>query len=254
MSGFLLWEMSPDLRARCLPLYADMASLRMNRALVMLALKYRPDQPHVPAGNTDGGQWTDAGGLGVAANDRGPGGIATDAGLPNPKPVHSSSRVILPNGHAVVNVYSQSGYLISPTSDLSTVAAAGREACVIYQRMLTSSDPDVQQAALPQFVGSISASVGQGGTFDYQRSGNRIMGFAQLPEFRDVSNFNVGLYMQQTGQFSEEGTLSLAGTFARYFSSNYTPEKPYGLDPRTASLIREGYRAGAGGVFGSTGK
>jgi len=80
------------------------------------------------------------------------------------------------------------------------------------------------------------------------------MGFAQLPEFRDVSNFNVGLYMQQTGQFSEEGTLSLAGTFARYFSSNYTPEKPYGLDPRTASLIREGYRAGAGGVFGSTGK
>ncbi|HWA69410.1 MAG TPA: hypothetical protein VG821_06215, partial [Rhizomicrobium sp.] len=71
-----------------------------------------------------------------------------------------------------------------------------------------------------------------------------------FPQFRDVSNFNVGLYMQQTGQFSEEDTLSLAGTFARYFSSNYMPNQPHGLDPRTASLIKAGYNTGASGVLG----
>ena len=56
--------------------------------------------------------------------------------------------------------------------------------------------------------------------------------------------------MQQTGQFSEEAALSLAGTFAQHFSSNYAPNKPYGLDLRTASFIRAGYQAAASGVFG----
>ena len=56
---------------RALPLYADVAALRMEWALVKLARKYRPDQPRVPAGNSDGGQWVDAGGGNsrVAAND-----------------------------------------------------------------------------------------------------------------------------------------------------------------------------------------
>jgi hypothetical protein len=35
-------------------------------------MKYNPDQPRVPAGNSDGGQWTDGGGSGVrvSENDR----------------------------------------------------------------------------------------------------------------------------------------------------------------------------------------
>lgn len=90
--------------------------------------------------------------------------------------------------------------------------------------------------------------------FDYQRSGNYVTGLNQLPQFRDVSNFNVGVYMQQTGQFLEEDTLSIAGTFAKYFSSNYMPDKPYGLDPRTAALIGVGYRTAASGAFGNAAK
>jgi len=39
------------------------------------------------------------------------------------------------------------------------------------------------------------------------------MGFTQLRQFRDVSNFNVGLYMQQAG-FTLDETLSIAGGFA----------------------------------------
>ncbi len=189
----------------------------------------------------------------VAEND-GPGGITTDAQITSAKPERDGTHVILPSGKMVANQYSKTGYLISPVADLNPVAEAGRQAGAIYQQMLTSPDPDIQQAALPQFVSSINATVGQTGTFDYQRSGNRLTGLIQFPEFRDVSNFNVGLYMQQTGQFSEEETLSLAGTFARWFSSNYMPDQPYGLDPRTASFIRTGYRTGAGGVFGEAAK
>jgi hypothetical protein len=251
VSGFVFWDTPPEVLAKAAPLYADLAALRMQRALMMVARKYQPDQPRMPAGNPEGGQWTDAGGglVDVAANDRGEGHVAAGeqiSGKLKPGEMH----VTLPDGKLVPNPYSKTGYLIAPEADLSPVAEAGRQAGAVYQQMLTSTDTDIQQAALPQFMSSIGAAVGQAGAFDYQRNGNRLTGLTQLPEFRDVSNFNVGLYMQQTEQFSEKETLSLAGTFARYFSSNYMSDQPYGLDPRTASFIRTGYRIGASGLFG----
>lgn len=132
------------------------------------------------------------------------------------KPEHGT-HVVMPNGKMVANSYSKTGYLVSPVADLSPVADAGRQAGTLFRQMLASPGTDLQQAALPQFVSSINAAVGQAGVFDYQRSGNRLTSLTQFPEFRDVSNFNVGLYMQQTGQFSEKETLSLAGKFASYF-------------------------------------
>ena len=39
--------------------------LRIDLALRRLRRKYSPDQPRVPAGNPDGGQWTDGGGSGA---------------------------------------------------------------------------------------------------------------------------------------------------------------------------------------------
>jgi hypothetical protein len=73
------------MKALLLQLRADLAALEMRWAIANLAYKYNfnPAQPRVPAGSPDGGRWTDAGGAGwvrVAANDRGEGGIATDAG------------------------------------------------------------------------------------------------------------------------------------------------------------------------------
>ena len=195
-------------------LYADLAALRMRLALAKLALKagFNRDQQRVPVGQYGGGRWAD--------NGAGESGVATDAQLGSQK-LTQGSHVVLPNGKMVANPYSNTGYLAAPVPDLSPVADAGRQAGALYQQMLNSPDTDIQQGALPQFVSSIDAAVGQTGTFDCQRSGNRLTGLIQFPEFRDVSNFNGGLYMQQTGQFSEDDTLSLAGTFARYFSSNY---------------------------------
>ena len=84
MTRFVFWETTPDMLGCAMPLYAGLAALRMEWALMKLARKagFDPTQPRVPAGNADGGQWTDAGGGGrvkVAANDRGEGGIAADA-------------------------------------------------------------------------------------------------------------------------------------------------------------------------------
>jgi hypothetical protein len=95
---------------------------------------------------------------------------------------------------------------------------------------------------------TLGKAVGTGGQFDEQRMGPQsdvlTGGFQQLPQFRDASNFNVGLFSQQAGLTLDQ-TLQTAGDFAKHFSSNASPNSPYGLDSRTAEFIRVGYQAGA---------
>jgi hypothetical protein len=109
-------------------------------------------------------------------------------------------------------------------------------------------------------IGALAAAVGTGGTYDYQRMGPQsadlsngkddslaadLFGtFQQLPQFRDVSNFNVGLFSQQAGLTLDE-TLTIAGGYASIASSNARPANPNGLDTRTAQFIKAGYQAGA---------
>ncbi len=50
MSRFVFRDAPPSLVAQAAPLYADLAAIPMQLALIKLALKYRPDQPRVPAG------------------------------------------------------------------------------------------------------------------------------------------------------------------------------------------------------------
>jgi hypothetical protein len=123
--------------------------------------KYRPDQPRVPAGDPDGGQWTSEGG-GVSAgggNDpevvserNNPQAIpdatpenpwASDTDLaPNVVPVSDSSAtatptdVVLPGGSKIPDPYSPTGYLRSPVADLSHVAQAGSRTGSIFRLML----------------------------------------------------------------------------------------------------------------------
>ena len=80
--------------------------------------------------------------------------------------------------------------------------------------------------------------------------GGWIGGWTQSRQFRDVANFNVGLYMQQAG-FTLDEALSIAGRFANIFSGNKKPEEPYGLDPDTKKFIEVGYGVGESGMFGS---
>lgn len=114
--------------------------------------------------------------------------------------------VELPNGKTVSDPHSGTGLLMSPTANLSNVAAAGRKAKGDWTSVGLALD--------------LGKTVGTGGKFDYQRMGSQwdVLkgGFQQLPKFRDASNFNVGLFAQQAG-LSLDQILKLAGDFARHF-------------------------------------
>lgn len=59
-----------------------------------------------------------------------------------------------------------------------------------------SHNPKGFAGALPYLAIGLLLNVGYGGRFDYQRQGNHVTGFTQIPQYRDVSNFNVGLFSQ----------------------------------------------------------
>jgi hypothetical protein len=136
-----------------------------------------------------------------------------------------------------------------PVADLAPVAAAGRQAGQAFLAM--TRDPEGAGAAYHGLMASIGMHVGHGSIFDYQWQGNHITGFVQLPQYRDVSNFNVGLFCQQAGLSLDE-TLTIAGRYASLFSSNAKRGEPYGLAPRTAKFIQAGHDAGTRGVYGAS--
>lgn len=150
--------------------------------------------------------------------------------------------VRLPNGNTVPDPHSPTGLMMAPASSVSDVAAAGKKAGQDAQRL------DSQSVGAVVFNVELGRAVGTGGQFDDQRMGPQsdvlTGGFMQLPQFRDVSNFNVGLFSQQSGMTLDQ-TLQTAGDFAKHFSSNYSPNSPYGLAPQTAEFIRVGFQAGA---------
>jgi RHS repeat-associated protein len=155
--------------------------------------------------------------------------------------------VVLPDGSLVQDPNSPTGYLMSPVADLSPVAAAGRQTGATYFSLV--SNPELAGSAPLYLAASLYSNVGTGGTFDYQRQGSLFTGYTPLPQFRDVSNFNVGLFSQQAGLTLNE-TLSAAGLYASIFSSNAMPSQPNGLAPRTAQFITTGFNIGQSGVFG----
>jgi hypothetical protein len=155
--------------------------------------------------------------------------------------------VVLPNGQTVPDQFSPTGNLMSPVADLSEVVVTGHVIGDTYSSLL--NNPETSGSAIFYLGSAILGAVGQGGTYDYQRQGNRLTGYKQFPQYRDVSNFNVGLVTQAAGLTLDE-TLSYAGDLAYWESSNYSPNQPYGLNPRTAAFITLGYSYGQSGAFG----
>ena len=153
--------------------------------------------------------------------------------------------IILPDGSSAGGVEAGS-LLMSPTADLGPVAAAGRRVRATYLSLL--KNPDTKVGALGFLYASLLTNVGQGGRFDFQRQGGYLSEFKQYRQFREVSNFNVGLFCQQAGLTLEE-TFAAAGMYARMFSSNASPDNPWGLDPRNKIMTESGYSIGASGMF-----
>lgn len=152
----------------------------------------------------------------------------------------------LPDGQTIADPNSPTGRLMSPVADLGPVAKAGQQAGADYRSML--DNPESAEGAATFLGASLGAAVGPGGTFDYQRRGNRITGFTQLRQFKDVSNVNVGLFAQQAGLTLDE-TLRIAEAFEHFDTNNAKPDQPHGLDPRTAQFVTTGFNLGQSGAF-----
>lgn len=151
--------------------------------------------------------------------------------------------VVLPDGSTITDPQSPTGKLMAPVADLNAVAKAGRETRETFRALAVT--PIGARLYLAAVLG---LNVGHGGTFDYQRRGNKITGYTHLQQFDKVSNLNVGLFAQQAGLTLEE-ILDIAGTFARNFSSNSDPTQPYGLSRTQLKFITRGYQIGESGVF-----
>ncbi len=154
--------------------------------------------------------------------------------------------VVLPDGSTVADPSSATGKLMSPVADLATVAAAGRAAGTTFRAML--DNPETAAGAFPYLGTMLGVNLGHAGTFDYQRRGNMITGYTQLPQYAHVSNFNVGLFAQQAGLPLEQ-ILWIAGRFACNFSANAKPSEPYCLHPEQLQYITMGYKTGQSGMF-----
>ena len=175
-------------------------------------------------------------------------GISSSAGIRSNAP---GVPVVLPNGSKVPDNYNANGHvMMSPTADLSDVADAGKKLKAKFDMLIAQGQIEAASALLSS---ALAANVATGGNFDYQRAGHQwytipeevgIKLFEQFPNFRDVSNFNVGLFAQQAG-LSLEDTLRIAGGYAGFASSNASSNSPYGLAAQTREFIETGYKAGS---------
>ena len=264
MARFEFYDLPPDIREKMaslrLKLAGDLLLLKLLEFAGLVRKKFNPKQPRVPAGSSDGGQWTSGGGGGATSGD----GASVGDNIADTGDGNTPARIVLaafpaggslsgvpaklPNGVTVPDATSATGQMMSPISDLSDVASAGRNLGETYNRLL--QNPETAPTAFNYFAGNLLANVGTGGTFDYQRGdGNLITGYTQLRQFRNVSNFNVGLFSQQAGLTLNE-TLSLAGFYAARFSGNADPSQPYGLSSQTYQYIVAGHKVGQSGIYG----
>ena len=150
----------------------------IDAAIVDLLKGFNPDEPRVPAGNPDGGEWTD-GGDASAPTIAGPSGHGSNApisytrvrGLPaDAKPVTPA------DGISVPDPASATGKLMAPPrADFREVYAAGRR---------IASDP------LPFQIAQIGASLAQGGLYDFQRDA---ITQEVYPAYANASNYAVGV-------------------------------------------------------------
>ena len=75
----------------------ELAKIRLDYELRRFQQKYSPDQPRVPAGNPDGGQWTDGGG-GGAGRDHGVAAQTLSEVNDSTKPGDDAARIQLAGG------------------------------------------------------------------------------------------------------------------------------------------------------------
>jgi hypothetical protein len=190
----------------------------LDPTLLDLVKGYNPDQPRVPAGSPDGGQWTSD----QTADERGEtgstisplGGAPSGAGSSGPykviKEPPKDAKVVVPPDGVPIRAGDPPRVLIAPANaDYRQIRAAGQAI-----------------AQLPPWKQNdyVRTAIGQEGTYDFQRDvANRKFYQAYTP----AANYAVGVYMAGAG-YTLDITLALAKLYALRNSSNYDTQDQLG--------------------------
>ena len=165
--------------------------------------KYSPDQPRVPAGNSDGGQWTrdpnaSEGGR-EAREDRGKHAFLTDK-----------------TGNVIRN---NLGEPIKYPKDTppSEFIQSGR----VVGEAMNSNDPIEKTAGIIKFVAD-SAAFKHGWGWDIQRETDSLGKVEIRQDLRDYSTVAIGLYYASAG-IGIQDCLKIQNVFARLFSEFKEP-------------------------------
>lgn len=198
---------------------------------------YNPDQPRVPAGNPDGGQWTSGDAIGqdadpdssmetqsqpssafgVTSGDAGArfgpstpmqdqptsaaGTVSVDYKVTTEPP--KDAKAVVPPDGVPIRGGNPPKLLIAPAhSDYRQVYAAGRAIA--------------QLSPFDQIL-HIRAALQQGGTYDFQRDPIRQ---EIQPAYANASNYAVGVYLAGAG-YSLWAAHTMAEVYALFHSSNY---------------------------------
>jgi hypothetical protein len=209
--------------------------------LDLLKADYNPDQPRVPAGNPDGGQWIGdnaaggGAGYGSSTPPRGQPSSAAGADRVDPNiefvsytPVHElpDNAVVVktPTGETIPDPDSKTKKLMTPpAADFRKVYAAGQA---------------IASLPLPEQYTIGRAAIGQGGTYDFQRDvSQQKFYFAYI----HAANYAVGVYMAGAG-YSLTATRVFAKLYALRNSSNFDSQDQLGW-------IKRGWQDGNTGVW-----
>jgi hypothetical protein len=162
---------------------------------------YNPNQPRVPAGNPDGGQWTSN------TDEPPPAASIEPSDYKLVKEPPRDAKVVIAADGIPISAGNPPTLLIAPPhADFRQVYAAGQAIAAM--------------APLGQIL-HIRAALRQGGTFDFQRNPIRQEAY---PSYANASNYAVGVYMAGAG-YSLWETLHAAEAYAFFNSSNYNSQK-----------------------------
>jgi hypothetical protein len=220
------------------------ASANTNGQAAPAVEKYSPNQPRVPAGNPDGGQWTSEGGSGSSSqssNGSEPTGAsrpvqyaALDTGIRTDAPITGGGRLSSSNipaddpkhpvpfldsaGNPILD--DQGNPLLRPANLPPELYVSEGLAFDFKDRFAAAQqnglDAEMQLQLMADLVAQL-ANFRQGGPWDAERvQGQRVS------DYRDYANIAIGLYMAAAG-IDLDDALSIADKYALIFSSFEEP-------------------------------
>ncbi len=182
--------------------------------LDLLKTGYSPDQPRVPAGNPNGGQWTSAENESTISHpdERVRSLLVSINYIPVQGLPPGAKIVIRPDGIPIPDQDSPTKKLMAPPhADYRQVYAAGQA---------------IAPLPIAEQYSRVRAAIGQEGTYDFQRDvPNQKFYHAYTP----AANYAVGVYMAGAG-YSLDTTRTLAKLYALQHSSNYNNSRSNGMD------------------------